>query len=181
MASGRPLLGQILKEMGAVSEEQVQEALTYQYQKGAKIGQALVALGHTDSAQVSRALAKQASLPFVNLDKGVIPPDVIASVPVEVAREHAVVPVKRTGNKLIVAFADPLFAFQLDHLRFVLGLEVSGAIAEDESLRRALKKYYDVEPAAPASSPASATTVTPRTGAVAEAEDEDAPIIRLVT
>ena len=48
MASGRPLLGQILKEMGAVSEEQVQEALTYQYQKGAKIGQALVALGHTD-------------------------------------------------------------------------------------------------------------------------------------
>jgi type IV pilus assembly protein PilB len=181
MASGRPLLGQILKEMGAVSDEQIQEALTHQYQSGSKIGQALVALGHTDTTQVARALARQSGLPFVNLDKGVIPSDVIASVPVEVAREHSVVPVKRTGNKLIVAFADPLVAFQLDHLRFVLGLEASGAIAEEESLRRALKKYYDVDPSANGPAAHASPAAAARAAAAAADEDEDAPIIRLVT
>ncbi len=185
MASGKPLLGQILKEMGAVTEEQIQEALTHQYQKGVRIGQALCELGFTDPSTVARALARQSSIPFVNLDKGVISSEVLKLVPAEVAREHGIVPVKQSGRTLIVAFADPLFVFQLDQLRFVLNREVSGAIAEEGALGQALKRYYGVEPVAPEAARTSATSRATAAGGReppgADGESDDAPIIRLVT
>jgi len=45
-ASGRKLLGQILKARGVVREGQIQEALAEQRKQGGLIGQHLVALGH---------------------------------------------------------------------------------------------------------------------------------------
>ena len=69
MAEGRKLLGQILKARGIVREGQVQEALSEQRKHGGLVGQHLVALGHCSTADVAAALAEQAGLQTVDLDR----------------------------------------------------------------------------------------------------------------
>ena len=59
-ARTKKLLGQILKEMKAVHEGMIQEALQIQRAEGGQIGQILVRQGHLDESTLQQALARQA-------------------------------------------------------------------------------------------------------------------------
>ena len=57
-ARTKKLLGQILKEMQAVHEGMIQEALAIQRAEGGQIGQILVKQGNLDEATLQQALAE---------------------------------------------------------------------------------------------------------------------------
>ena len=65
-------IGQILKAMKVVSDEQIQQGLNYAKNKDCRLGEALVKTGVCKQALVSRALAKHWGIPFANLAKGEI-------------------------------------------------------------------------------------------------------------
>ncbi|MCA9322300.1 MAG: Flp pilus assembly complex ATPase component TadA [Planctomycetes bacterium] len=167
----RPLLGQILVAQDIVEEKQIDEALRLQKETGAKLGQALLKLGHIDDDQLGRALARQAQMPFVDLKKGRIAPEVIQLVPANLAEEYGIVPIKVQGKDVIVALVDPVQAFNLENLRFLLNLNFRCAVASESGLREAFKRYYEVEKTDLGQDPSARKK---------EEEDEDAPIIRLV-
>ncbi len=185
--SGRKPLGKILRNLGIVNSAQVKEALQYQKEAGVKIGQALIELGYCTEVQVTQALARQFNLPYVDLMKGTIPQDVIDSVPRQVVEEHNIIPVKKNGRSLIVAMTDPLDLFTLDNLRFILGTDVECALTTEESMRFAIEKYYNLgtelddmyEQMTQADIDFARTDEAPEAGE--DAEDEDAPVIRLAT
>ena len=56
--AARRLLGQILKEQGAIHEGMVQEALQLQRERGGRIGEILLQLGHIQRGDLARALAE---------------------------------------------------------------------------------------------------------------------------
>ena len=112
-------LGQILKAMKAVSDDQLREGLQFAEQNSCRLGEALVQTGACNQGVVSRALAKHWGLPFANLSKGEIKKEIIAMVPKEVAMENAVIPVAKRNGTLIVAM-EALDFMVLDNLRFLL-------------------------------------------------------------
>ena len=61
-------------------------------ESGTKLPDALVRLGYATGEDVSRAIAEQHGLNYVNLSDVDIPPLVIELVPESVARENAVSP-----------------------------------------------------------------------------------------
>ena len=91
-------LGEILQEMGAVTDEQVHRALLEARKKKLRIGEALVQLGFTTERHVARALCRQVGLPFVDLEKGKLSQTAIEAIPAEVVREHRIVPVKKAAD-----------------------------------------------------------------------------------
>ena len=172
----RRLLGEILLKAGVVQQTALDDALKYQRETGLKIGEALVNLGHCNQADVARALARQAGIPFVDLRKGKIPADVIAAVPKDVAEEHSIVPVKRDAARgLIIAVTDPVAIYHLEHLRFLLKMEFSCALTTEEAMREALERYYGVKKR----DASTVGEVARRVGGDAPSHD-DAPVIRLV-
>lgn len=48
--AARRMLGQILKEQGAIHEGMIQEALQVQRDRGGRIGEVLLQLGHINTA-----------------------------------------------------------------------------------------------------------------------------------
>ena len=58
-----------------------------------RIGEALLKLGAVDETTLTRFLAKQQGMPFVDLDKGKIADAVIARVSKEIALQQEVLPV----------------------------------------------------------------------------------------
>lgn len=171
----RPL-GEILIESGAVTSQQVTEALAYQRGRNLKIGEALVALTHTDEHAIARALAKQSGFPYVDLRKGAPPKALVDRVPAAIARDALAIPVAERDGWVIVAIDDPARApLATDSLRFVLNQEVRCAIAAKSVLRRALEANYGaLEPVR--DTPGAAR----HSGALAGDHGDDAPIVRLV-
>ena len=66
-ARTKKLLGQVLKEMKAVHEGIIQEALSVQKQEGGLIGGILLRLGHVDEKTLMAALGRQAGFETVDL------------------------------------------------------------------------------------------------------------------
>ena len=143
MTAGRQkLLGQVLMEMGKITQEQLDEAVAIKQQKGGAIGVVLVDLGHCEKADVAAALAIQAGMWRVFLDEMEVPPEVIEKMDSTTARSYSVIPIEYDAGKLTVAMADPNNFRALDELHMLLGCEVQAAVADPAAVVRALDKYY---------------------------------------
>jgi type IV pilus assembly protein PilB len=164
-------LGEMMLAAGAITAEQLREAMTMHRTSSVKIGEALLKLGHVDEATLARFLAKQQGMPFVDLDKGKIADAVIARVSKEIALQQEVLPVMEKDRKLFVAVDDPLKRIVADQLHFILNTEVACALAAPGALKRALKRYYG----------AAGEEEVARSMQASGGEETDAPIIRLVT
>jgi type IV pilus assembly protein PilB len=163
----------MLTAAGLLSEDQLREGRAQQRNRGVRIGEALVQLGHLDETTVTRMVAKQHGLPFVDLSKGSVAAAVLERVPAELALEQGLLPVKEREGNLIVAVDDQLKRIVADQLSFLLGCEVTVCLAAPTALREALRRYYG--------GGASPDSIAASMGAEEGEEGGDAPIVRLAT
>jgi len=138
----RRLLGQILKDHGVIHEGLVQEALSMQRERGGRIGELLMELGHIDRSQLALALAEQAGLPFWDLTAKPPQPEAVRRLDAASARAFRVVPLALSGNELTVGLSDPLNTSVLHDLSFASGLQIKGVVVDDAALNAALDKHY---------------------------------------
>ncbi|MDE0957320.1 MAG: ATPase, T2SS/T4P/T4SS family [Planctomycetota bacterium] len=139
--AGEPI-GQILKGMGLITELDIQEALQEQKSKGGALGRILSDKGLVTDADLRVAIAKQAGMDPIDLDEVIVTSDLLDLVPAHVAETYQVVPVEFDGKVLTLALADPQNISALDDMKFMLNVEVKGALSDPESVERAMKKYY---------------------------------------
>jgi len=102
----------------------------------------LIKDGAVSETDVSRRLAEQAQMDWIDLSAKVIPPEVINQIRAEDARRFKVVPVGFGESGLIVAVSDPLDIDTIDSLSFLLQREIELVCASPEKIRQALIKYY---------------------------------------
>ncbi len=136
------LLGRILKDMGLVTESQIQEALAIQKEQGGAIGEILVQRDYISRDSLTLALATQAGMEVVELEGRDIPKEVRDHVSASVARAYRIVPVRFRNGVLTVALADPTHLKTLDDLRFLLDCEIEGAVASESDIDWAIQEYY---------------------------------------
>ena len=144
---GRPI-GRVLVKMKKLTREKVHEALELQKEKGGPIGQILIDLGYVDEMTLMFALAFQAGMPYVDLEKLDIGDSVIKQIPAQMANTYKVVPVEydEESQTLTVAMASAANFRAVDDLQMLMGFNVIAKITEEEKLEHALQRYYDVDP-----------------------------------
>ena len=143
---GRPL-GRVLVKMGAVTREQVHEAIDLKKGRGGTVGQILVDLGYISEKVRGLALGFQAGMEFVDLGKLEIPPEVIKQIPSQMATTYKFVPLEYDEelNRLVVALGSADNFRATDDLKTLMGFDVTAKIADPEQLDSAMAKYYGVE------------------------------------
>ncbi|HZH78561.1 MAG TPA: hypothetical protein VEY88_21210 [Archangium sp.] len=139
-------LGEILLQMEAVDELQLQSALAYQRKWGVPLGQVVVDLRFCSVEQVLGALAQQTGVPAVTLDAELMDPSLARLLPRKLAEMHRVVPLRVEGPRdmvLVVAIAAPASMHSLDAVRSVTGkLRVVPRLATDAAISRAIERLY---------------------------------------
>jgi type IV pilus assembly protein PilB len=185
MPPGRAKIGQYLLKMKAVTQEQLKQALDHQKSNGGKLGDSLLALGLVDEKLITKALAHQYKLKYVDLEAISIPPEVIESIPRETLLEHTIVPVKRSPAFIIIAMCDPLNYFVLDNLRFILNTEIKTVLSTRSSILAALGIEGDGQDPAAAKSEEEALNEDDLSIKTGDEDNDakgadDAPVIRLV-
>jgi type IV pilus assembly protein PilB len=139
-------LGELLVREKMISLQQLQEAQDEARRSGRRLGVALSKLGFVDDGDLTQFLARQYSLPSINLADFEIDPDVLKLVPKEVAVKHMVVPVNRAGATLIVAMSDPSNIFAIDELKFLTQYNIEPVVASENAIEGAIQRYYDQGP-----------------------------------
>jgi len=138
----RKSLGQILVERGYVTDEQIEEALTVQSERGGSLADILLDLGFLTQDQKAIALGLQAGMEVVELDIDGVTEELLDKISPSVATMYRVFPVKFEDNTLTVAIADPMDVSVLDDMRFMLECDVAGAIASETSINEAIERHY---------------------------------------
>ena len=131
----------LLEDAGLVTRSQIENARSRLNGSGNAVD-LLIKDGIISDTDVSRSLAAQAHMDWVDLSAKVIPPDVINQIRAEDARRFKVIPVGFGESGLIVAVSDPLDIDTIDSLSFLLQREIELVCASPEKIRQALIKYY---------------------------------------
>jgi type II secretion system protein E len=176
----------LLEDAGLVTRSQIENAKS-RLNGSSNAVDLLIKDGIVSDVDVSRSLAAQAHMDWVDLSAKVIPPDVINQIRAEDARRFKVIPVGYGESGLIVAVSDPLDIDTIDSLSFLLQREIELVCASPEKIRQALIKYYGT---ADEASDILAQQIGHDVdlgveiiegGDISGADEADAPIIRMVS
>src|SRR3954454_22871891 len=102
----------------------------------------LIKDGVFTESDVSRTLAAQAHMDWIDLSSVNVSAEVIKQIRAEDARRFKVVPVGFGETGLMVAVSDPLDIDTIDSLSFLLQREIELVCSSPEKIREALIKYY---------------------------------------
>jgi general secretion pathway protein E/type IV pilus assembly protein PilB len=137
------LLGEILVKRGAVSPEQVTEALQKKEGKE-RIGHVIVRLGFAREDDVLQALSEQTRVPFVDLTSVEVDPKLVTTTSMKTVFQRKVLPLDRTNGTMRVAVSDPLDLEVLDDLRLLLKSKIQPVLGRPSEIERLIKKHYGV-------------------------------------
>src|SRR5262245_41095873 len=141
MAANDDYLVDILRDVGLVTRDQIEEARAEANGEG--MIDVLVKRGVVKQMDVTKALANQFGMETINLADLKSADDVLKAVPRHIARKYKIVPVYKHDSTLVVAISDPLTEVEtLDTLRFILKCNVEGVVAMKEDLVSAVQRYY---------------------------------------
>jgi type IV pilus assembly protein PilB len=176
----------VLQEVGLVSRKQI-DAASARLDGQNSVVDVLVKDGIVSESDVSRSLAAQAHMDWIDLSTMVIPPTIIKQIRAEDARRFKVIPVAFGETGLVVAVSDPLDIDTIDSLGFLLQRELELVCSSPEKIREALIKYYGTADEA-------ADVLKEKIGedvdlglelgdgaAITEVDEADAPIIQMVS
>lgn len=112
-----------------------------------KIGEILVELGAINEDQLQMAIAGQRGMEFIKLDGLDISADVIEKVPAQMAKTYRIIPTEfnKERNELTVALDNPGNFKASDDLSALIGVRVTAKITDSDALEKALAKYYSEE------------------------------------
>lgn len=176
MNQNRKRLGDLLVESKLISAEQLQLALK-EKDDGQRLGDALLQRGYITEQQLIEVLEFQLGIPHVSLYRYPFDIKLFTIVPKEMAKRNLIIPLKKDGEKLFVAMADPMDFFTIDDLRLSTGFHIETAIATKDDILRAINKYYDMDEGFEEllGNPANTEDVQGE-----KIVDQDSPIVRLV-
>ena len=138
---GTPL-GALLVGRGILSEDQLGEALTAQSSRGERLGDVLVEFGLISERELAGALAEQAGLETIDLSRTELDPELADLLSEELAWELRSIPVRRDGNRVDVATADPLRPDLLARLLDAVRAPVRMLVATPAEIEQAIVNAY---------------------------------------
>jgi type IV pilus assembly protein PilB len=177
-------LGDVLVRGELVTQEQLDEALNLQADRGTLLGETLVELGAMDERKLADALAEHLGLGSVDLRRERPDADAVARMPEQVARSLVAVPLRTRDGVLEIAVADPERAGLHDELARAANGPVRLLVAPAAEVQRVIDQSYRALASVARHVREFELTATSRSDAPAAlqqaADGQAAPVVRVV-
>jgi len=173
---------EVLRDLGLLTKSQIDQARAEMGESG--LLQTLLQSGVLTQQDVSRALAAQNSMEFVDLAQIQVERSVVGLMQAEDARRYQAVPIALREGVLIIALADPMAMQTMDDLTYKLRRDMEFVCATPEAIQKLIIRFHgDADDAASGLLKSMADVegqdvVRDEEGGQAEG---DAPVIKLVS
>ena len=135
-------IGDLLIEHKVISQEQLGAALADQKKSGRKLGKVLIESGYVTEDQMLDFLARQLSIPYIDLKRYHLKPEVVQLIPEVQARRFRALALEDAREGLLVGMADPTDIFAYDELARVVRKPLRFAVVRESDLLKAVDMMY---------------------------------------
>lgn len=144
MGRRRIKFGDLLVESGAISQEQLMEALTKQKEDNLKLGGELLKLGYISQDIMNTTLEQQLGIKYIGLSGIKLDDQILKIVPEKLIEKYHVIPIDvdpDNPNVLRVAMADPMDMIATDDLAIATNYQIEPMLSSDDDIKAAIGKY----------------------------------------
>ncbi|MEY8533846.1 ATPase, T2SS/T4P/T4SS family [Blautia pseudococcoides] len=178
-------IGDVLKEYGYVTEEQISAALAYQKEhKGVRLGAALTDMGFISEEQLLEALSTLLQVRIIDISTIEVDVEAVQKIPRQLAEKYEMLAVKQAEGVLTIVLYDPLNFYAIEDIRQLTGMQLEICLSGRSSLKNAIGYYYSEVEARKAASVANEQfedlALTDEFN-IDEEGDDDTPIINLLS
>jgi type IV pilus assembly protein PilB len=142
--TGKPT-GEVLVDMGLLTQEQVDIATVEQQQSHQRIGEIALSKGWVTKGDLMQALARRLGVKYLELTGTRIDPVALELISERDARRYSAIPVGFVDeHTVLVAMADPSNIVAIDDLRILTGFDIEPGLAGNEEIIEMLSKLRSV-------------------------------------
>jgi len=193
MAQKRRKLGEIIYKAGLVEKQALINAIKASKSNNKRVGELLLEQGLIDEENLTKCIAKQFGMEYINPATASISPEAAKALPDEIVKRHNVIPMDMSNGRLKLIISDPSDLEMMDAIRFRLNAEPECFLASPTKIREYLEDSFDqaddededrlkhsIDATAAELAEVGHELAAETLRAQAADPDDDAPIIRLV-
>jgi len=126
-----------------LTDDQIKKVESLRKEKGLSFAEAVSALGYQDPEHYAKQVAKENSVPYLDLTQFSPDPEVIKLVSPAFCRNHTLIPISKVGEKcIVVAFANPSNLSVKDDLSNVTQMTIQTVVASEIKIFEAIEQNY---------------------------------------
>jgi len=136
-------IGDILKNAGIISEENLQEALAQQsVDKSKRLGEILIQYGYVTEEQLLGALSARLGVPIISIQDQAVDLEAAGKIPQSIANKYRMLPIAQDKGRLIVAVNDPLDFYAIEDIKLITNMPIEVVIAQKQEIIDGISKIY---------------------------------------
>jgi len=143
MAQKRRKLGEIIYKAGLVEKQALINAIKASKSNNKRVGEVLLEQGLIDEENLTRCVAKQFGMEYINPATASISPEAAKTLPDEIVKRHNVIPMDMSNGRLKLIISDPSDLEMMDAIRFRLNTEPECYLASPTKIREYLEDSFD--------------------------------------
>jgi type II secretory ATPase GspE/PulE/Tfp pilus assembly ATPase PilB-like protein len=136
-------LGQVLINSKLITRSQLKQALSIQESgDNRRLGTILIDQGWLNAESLATALSIHLNLPFVDLSRQSVNPELLNLIPEQIARRYKLIPVEIQNGALSVVMEDPTDINVLEEISALTGMNIDPAVGVGQDIDQAIDIYY---------------------------------------
>lgn len=134
-------LKKIIAQSGLINKEELEDAFRKSQEQVKDLGDILIEQGLISEEYLTKIIAEELGVDYINLNSIEIPKDILDLIPEEMSRTHQVIAFKKDGNILFLAMEDPSDFEAIDFIRKKTGFNIKPYLASRSDISKALGLY----------------------------------------
>jgi len=134
-------LKDFILDSNLVKKQDIKNAEKLAAEKNIKFEDVLLNKNLISKESLSKLKAYILGIPYVNLEKETIPPEILKIIPEPIARSNNIVAFRKNGRNLEVAMLDPADLRTIDFIRKTANLKILPRLTDEESIKVVLQQY----------------------------------------
>jgi type IV pilus assembly protein PilB len=135
-------IGEVLIEMGLITEEQLFDSLVTSKKTGNPIGSVLVQKNYIELETLKSVLAAQRGLETVSSDQLKLDNNVLSVLPEDFIKLNMVLPINYDGKNLVVGMVNPSNRNAINDIVYLTGLKPRVMLITHYEFLQCIKQYY---------------------------------------
>lgn len=164
---GKLKLGKALLSGGLITREILEAELEKTQRSNSRMAKALLNCNFPSESDLIQVIARNIRVPNVRLQNLKATPEVVAEIPIELAKEHMVLALEKIGGLLVIVTPDLGNHVAFDAVRKETGCFVAPIRCPEEGFLDTVETFYKNVKKAPAAAPAETSkpkTTSPEPG-----------------
>ncbi len=134
-------LREFIRDSAMVGEKELEESFKEAESSKKKLGEVLLAKKLIDGLKLRKLYAYILGVPFVDISKEMIAPEILQIVPEPIAKKYKIVAFEKNGQELKVAMLNPEDMQTIDFIKKKTDLKIISCLTTEESIEAVLKQY----------------------------------------